>query len=71
MARLGNCGDVPPGDFVPILDLQIADNGESYAAKPVLSPLVSVRSLATVSYSEYNKYDDDTYLKVAQQHFMN
>ncbi len=30
---------------------------------------VSPAGLATVAYSEHNKYDDEYYLKVAQQHY--
>jgi len=68
----GNCGDVPPGDLFQYWTCKSLDNGESYADEArFVAVSVSPAGLATVAYSEYNNYDDETYLKVAQQHFMN
>lgn len=68
----GNCGDVPPGDLFQYWTCKSLDNGAAYAdVAGFVAVSVSPAGLATVAYSEYNNYDDETYLKVTQQHFMN
>jgi len=68
----GNCGEVPPGYLFQYWTCKSIDNGESYADEAAFVGVsVSPAGLATIAYSEYNSYDDETYLKVAQQHYMN
>jgi len=68
----GNCGDEPPGYMFQYWICKSLDNGAEYADEArFVAVSVSPAGLATVAYSEYNSYDDETYLKVAQQHYMN
>ncbi|MDD2522245.1 MAG: hypothetical protein PHW11_05455 [Anaerolineaceae bacterium] len=70
--EVGNCGDVPPGNLFMYWTCKTIDGGSGYADEAgFVGVSVSPGGLATVAYSEYNSYDDETYLKVAQQHFMN
>ena len=66
----GNCG-TRPGDLFYYWICKSLDNGAAYADEArFVAVSISPAGLATVAYSEYNSYDDETYLKVAQQHFM-
>lgn len=68
----GNCGDVPPGYLFQYWTCKTLDSGSGYTDEAsFVAVSVSPAGLATVAYSEYNHHDDETYLKVAQQHFMN
>ena len=66
----GNCGDAPPGYIFQYWTCITIDNGTSYADEAgFVGVSISPSGLATVAYSEYNNYADETYLKVAQQHY--
>lgn len=67
---IGNCGDVPPGHLFLYWRCDTIDSGNGYLDEAeFVAVSVSPAGLATVAYSEYNNHDDETYLKVAQQHF--
>lgn len=66
----GNCGDVPPGELFQYWQCSAIDGGASYSdVAGFVAVSVSPAGLATIAYSDYNNHDDETYLKVAQQHF--
>ncbi len=67
----GNCGELRDGEILQYWICDTIDNGDQYADEAqFVAVSVSPAGLATIAYSEYNSYDDETYLKVAQQHIM-
>jgi hypothetical protein len=67
----GNCGDVRVGDLVQYWQCDTIDGGDSHKNEAgFVAVSVSPAGLATIAYSEYNSYDDETFLKVNQQHFI-
>lgn len=67
----GNCGELRDGEILQYWICDTIDNGDQYADEAqFVAVSVSPAGLATIAYSEYNSYDDETYLKVAKQHFM-
>ena len=67
----GNCGDVHDGDLFQYWRCDTIDNGNGYVDEAqFVAVSVSPAGLATIAYTEFYSDDDETYLKVAQQHFM-
>ena len=68
---IGNCGDVHDGDLFQYWQCDSIDNGNSYVDEAqFVAVSVSPSGLATIAYSEYYSDDNETYLKVAQQHYV-
>jgi hypothetical protein len=68
---IGNCGDVHEGDLFQYWQCNTIDGGNGYVDEAqFVAVSVSPAGLATIAYSEYYSDDAETYLKVAQQHFM-
>lgn len=68
---IGNCGDVRDGDLFQYWRCDTIDNGNANLNEAeFVAVSVSPAGLATIAYAEYYYDDDETYLKVAQQHFM-
>ncbi len=69
---IGDCGDPPPGHSSQYWTCKTIDYGGEYADEAAYVDVsISPAGLATVAYSEFNTYADDTYLKVAKQLFAN
>lgn len=69
---IGDCGDQPPGHSSQYWTCKTIDGGGEYADEAsYVDVSISPTGLATVAYSEFNTYADDTYLKVAKQLFAN
>ncbi len=67
---IGNCGDQLPGDLFQYWTCTGIDNGGAYSDEAeFVGVSVSPAGLATVAYSEYNNDADESYLKVAKQHY--
>ena len=66
----GNCGEVRDGEAGPYWMCETIDAGGAHAdVAQWVDVSVSPSGLVSIAYSEYNDYDDETYLKVAQQHY--
>jgi hypothetical protein len=65
----GNCGDVPPGDLFQYWQCSFIDTGNAYVDEAGYAAVsVNPAGLATIAYSEFNSYDNESYLKVAEQY---
>ncbi|MBN1967575.1 MAG: hypothetical protein JW910_23165, partial [Anaerolineae bacterium] len=68
---VGNCGDVPPGMLFMAWQCSTVDRGSAYTDEAeYVAVSVGPNGLAAIAYSEYNTYDEERYLKVAQQYHM-
>ena len=68
--EVGNCGDVPPGELFQYWQCSFIDTGNAYVDEAGYAAVsVNPAGLVTIAYSECNSYDDESYLKVAEQYF--